>query len=262
MNDIVFLVENGIFLVVEFVLMLLSFRLIRRENRSMAAVFFAFGMVSWVVICTYWLVYNLLGTGERMPFAANEFGEAAGFLLPGSALYAVTKKDQPFWREDFLLPILITAGYTALWIGWSGEWVEDILTGAAYGYLLCRCCRSLREEKALRRAEQTVLGSAAVLIIVLEGLTFAVPGRVFAVLDPVCYLLMTASCLFFWILNIREIRRGGPAGRRMALSFSLFAWTVSCMYMSAGLWYDLFYASEMGALVLMYAAVREEVGRP
>jgi len=262
MIDKIYLVENVIFDIVLVAVILLSLRLIRRENRSMAAVFFAFGGVSWLLSGIYWMAYTFIGTGERMPFAANEFGEAAGFLLYGSALYSIAKKDRPFWREDFLLPLLIMAGYMALWIGWSGEWLEDILTGAVFGYYLCRCCRALREEKALSRAEQTGLGALTILIPALEGLIFFVPEKAAAVLDTVCYLMMSVILVCFLLLNIRELRRRGQAGRRMALAFSLFAWAGSCMYMSAGIWYNLFYFFAAVSTVLMLGAVQEEVRNP
>ena len=239
-----------------------SISLVRKSSRPMLAAYFTFGCISFVMSDMYWLAYSFINPGKRMPFAANEFGEAAGFLLYGSALYSIAKKDRPFWREDFLLPLLIMAGYMALWIGWSGEWLEDILTGAVFGYYLCRCCRALREEKALSRAEQTGLGALTILIPALEGLIFFVPEKAAAVLDTVCYLMMSVILVCFLLLNIRELRRRGQAGRRMALAFSLFAWAGSCMYMSAGIWYNLFYFFAAVSTVLMLGAVQEEVRNP
>lgn len=99
----------------------LSFR------RSMAPVFFTFALVSLLMSGLYWLAYDLLRPDTRMPFAANEFGEIGGFLLLASALNAVFRGRFADARREIVCAAVFAAASTALWIGWSGEWVEDVL---------------------------------------------------------------------------------------------------------------------------------------
>ena len=68
------------------VLMILSVRLIRESGQATPAVFLTFILSLWLLTDLYWVVYDLMRHGSRMPFAANEIGEAAIFLLEGAML--------------------------------------------------------------------------------------------------------------------------------------------------------------------------------
>ena len=58
-------------------------------RRSIAPVFFTFGLASYLISNVYWVAYDLLRPETRMPFAANEFGEIGLFLLLASTLNTV-----------------------------------------------------------------------------------------------------------------------------------------------------------------------------
>ena len=61
-------------------LVFLSIRLLLKKTGSLTAVFVSFFFALWFLADIYWLVYDILRADARMPFAANEFAEAAMML--------------------------------------------------------------------------------------------------------------------------------------------------------------------------------------
>ena len=63
------------------VLLGLTVRLVGESARNLTAVFLSFSFGLWLLTDLYWLIYDLMRPEIRMPFAANEIGEAALFLF-------------------------------------------------------------------------------------------------------------------------------------------------------------------------------------
>ena len=230
----------------------LSFR------RSMAPVFFTFALVSLLVSTLYWLAYDLLRPETRMPFAANEFGEIGGFLLLASTLNAVFRGRFAAARREIFCAAVFAAACTALWIGWSGEWVEDVLAGLSFGYLLCVCVRSLKQSGALSRTEWRLLGGLAALLLGLQGLTFLLPAPWRSCADYGAYLVMFAVLGYGIVKLLLALRRGRDAAAQFALAVAFCTWTLSTMYMSAGVFYLAAQLCYTCSIPLMLIALRRE----
>lgn len=227
-------------------------------RRSMASVFFTFALVSLLMSSLYWLAYDLLRGDARMPFAANEFGEIAAFLLLASTLGAVFRGRFVEARAETVLAGLFAACSAVLWIAWSGEWLEDILVGLAFGYYLCACVRALKQTGALSRAEWIVLGTLAGFLLLLQCATFVLPADRKTAADLTAYCVMFAA-LAFLLRKLADClfhRRG--AERLLALSFSVFGWAASTMYMSTGIWYMIALLCSILILPLMLLSLRRE----
>ena len=145
----------------------------------------------------------------------------------------------------------------ALWVAWSGEWAQDILSGLALGYYLVIALRLLKREAGFSYPEGLVLRAAAVLIVILQALTFVVevPGQ--RILEAVCTGLMAFSILLFFIKSIIALRRNCSAS--LSLSFGGFGWILICLYMSAGLPYLIVAFCVTLIFPLMYLAVKGRV---
>ena len=248
---------GGLQCVVSAILIVRSMRTLP-VRRSMASVYFPFALVSLLMSSLYWLAYDLLRGDVRMPFAANEFGEIAAFLLLASTLGTVFRGRFAAVRAETVLTALFAACSAALWIAWSGEWVEDILVGLSFGYYLCACVRALKQTGALSRVEWILLGAFAGVLQLLQGATFALPAVWKAAADLAAYVVMFAVLAFLlWKLADCLLRRGS-AERLLALSFAVFGWAASTMYMSAGIWYMLALLCSILDLPLMLLALRKE----
>ena len=230
-------------------------RLIRADARPMAAVFFLFGLISLLFSDLYWITYDFLRPGTRMPFAANELGENACFLLLGVSLNTVFRTGSARWEAG--LTALFAGACTALWIAWTGEWADDILTGVCFGYLLCCTVRAIKLSGAFSRIHWLLLGAGAVILIAGQAATFFVPEPIRSAVDLGCYILMLLGIVFFF--GLRAVC--GRAGIRQAigLTFGCYCWSLCMLYMSAGVYYVIAYASVTASLLLMLRAVPTEV---
>ena len=237
---------------VGFCLRKLSFR------RSMAPVFFTFALVSGLMSSLYWLAYDLLRPEVRMPFAANEFGEMGLFLLVAASLNAVFRSRFADARREMLCTAFFILVSTLFWFLWSGEWLEDILTGLCFGYVMCVCARSLKLSRALSRREWVLLAGLAALLLVLQGLTFLLPAPWSSAADCCAYAVMFTVLIYGFIKLLRAVLRGGNPRGQFALAASVWAWSVSTMYMSADPFYLVAQLGFLGAVPLMLVALRRE----
>lgn len=231
----------------------LSFR------RSMAPVYFTFGLVSALMSGLYWVAYDLLRPELRMPFAANEFGEMGWFLLLASALNAVFRGRFAAARRETVCAVLFVAASTALWIAWSGEWLQDVMAALSFGYFLCVCVRSMKQSDALSRWEWRLLGGFAAGILALQGLTTFLlpePWKTFA--DYAAYAVMFTMLICAMVKLIRTmVRKENPAAQ-FALAASFLACCISNMYMSEGVFYLAALPFYMVSMPLVYVALRRE----
>ncbi len=234
--------------------------ILKKKDKPMLAVFFLFAIASFLLSDLYWLFYDLIRGAERMPFAANEFGEAAGFLLFSSVLNTAFKrkkgeKEPVVW---VLLTLLFACLSVVLWCIWSGEWTDDVMIGIVYVYFLCNCTRALLRSGATKRYERIGLVCLAFSLIALQFVILFAPETASAALNLVCYLIMCVTGALFLIRFLRAIRTKQSGKILLSLSFSLFAWMVSSMYMSEGYWYLLFFlASSLSRLAMLYAIRKE-----
>lgn len=154
------------------VLLFLCGRMIGAYKKSLTPVFLAFSLALWLFTDLYWLIYDLIRQNARMPFGANEFGEAAVFLTLAAALSATVSHGFYEAKAQAVGAVVFAACNMALWIAWSGEWLQDTLVGASFGYLLYTIACSLKAQRALRRGEWTLLGLACALLILAQTTTF------------------------------------------------------------------------------------------
>lgn len=234
----------------------LSFR------RSMAPVFFTFALVSNLMSLLYWLAYDLLRPDARMPFAANEFGEIGTFLLLASTLNAVFRGRFAQARWEIVCTGLFAAASAAFWIAWSGEWLQDILVGLSFGYLLCVVVRSMKQAAVFSRWEWRLLGAAAGLLLLLQGLTFALPEPWKGRADFCAYALMFLVLAWgFRRLIPALLRRADPCAQ-LALALFCWSWAVSTMYMSADFCYLAASFVSVCCTTLALIALRREEAAP
>lgn len=231
-------------------------RLIAGGKRGVKTVFFAFAVACALLSNFYWLAYDVLRQGFRMPFAANEIGECAMFLLLGASLRRSTLR-QPVDR-DIIGTVLFTAANAALWIAWSGEWMQDILTGAAFGYFLCCLVLRIRQEDAFPVWEWRFLGIACVMLLAAQTAIFFVPEPVRHPLDLFCYFLLFSTAAVLLARALILLREDGQGSSALLCAFAAFAWTVVAMYMSEGGFYVAANLLNTLSLPMIYLVLRKE----
>lgn len=253
--------------ILTFVLWRLVLRM-KTGSFTMVSVFYLYALILFLLSDIYWLVHGLLRPDVRIPFGANEIGEIGIYLMYSSLLNAVFKKEERF-KE--LLGATILAGIfslavIALWIGWTGEWVKDILSGLAFGYFACTTIRALIISKAFDKKRLSVLGVMAFVLLGLQGMIFVLPEAVGNVLDIMCYCIMFAGMIWLFVFCIKVIRRayssgdGNSAGenikkKSLAVSFLFSLWIQNALYMSNEYVYTAIFIIVSFSVIIMYLSV-------
>jgi len=263
MKNLITIIENGGTILQSLVLItIITLMLIKTERKTnvLLFVFYVFAMISFLFSDIYWIVYGFLRPGTRMPFAANEIGEGALFLLIGAALSYVFKRYKNKNPEAFLGVLFVVAN-AALWYGWSGELLQDTLTGIAFAYFIFEVVDSTKHTETLKKAEWRALGAGAFLLVLMQGATFILPPVQAVIADRCCYGLMIAGTVFFGIKTVNMvIKKNASPEQGLCIVWMTFAWLITSMYMSTGFIYSVF----LGLCTLMipctYLAVRQMTG--
>ena len=236
-----------------------SASLLDRRERSVPAVFFMFGMISLLLSDIYWIAYDILRPGTRMPFAANEIAECASFLLLSAAISVVFPESQKGHIPEKLFAVLFGAANTALWIGWSGEWLQDIIVGIVFFYFLYTALSGAREAEILSSGWWKVLGIGCTVLVMMQAATFFTEKRVSTLFDRACYILILAGLLLFLILNLRFVKSEYDPCKAFAASMLGTVFSLVSMYMSSGIWYEIALCFSTAMILFMYLAISREV---
>lgn len=252
------LISVSIQILVLALLLTLSVKLIGESGRSLTAVFLSFSLALWLLTDLYWLIYDLMRPESRMPFAANEIGEAALFLVTAATINSAVKRRTRLPMGYLVGTFLFSVSNVVLWILWSGEVVQDIVSGIVFAWLFYSIVRSLRWSQAFDKPEWIVLGLLCTAIIVCQGLTFIVPENAKNIPDLCAYALLIAGIVFF-VYKFISAYRGNLPYAQMFLSVALVTWTLMAKYMSGGNWYNLFLTLETLGMPLWYMSIRKVV---
>ena len=221
-------------------------------------VFYGFALNSFLLSDLFWIVYTVLRPDIRMPFAANEFGEYAFFLLFAAALAYVFRSDKRATKEA-IFAVLFVAANTALWYGWSGELIQDALTGFCLGYLSYIAVNSAKHCNALKTSEWISIGVVSVLLVFMQALTFFVPERPAYIIDKCCYVLIFLGILFFIVKSVLAILYLKNDSKQSLCIVSIgLAWTIISLYMSSGIFYAIVLNFVTLFMPFTYIAVRRE----
>lgn len=240
------------------VMLWLSVKLIGESKKNLTAVFLSFCFAMWLFTDLYWLIYDLMRPESRMPFAANEIGEVAFWLVVAATVDSAIRHQMRLPKGYLAGACLFAVSNAVLWIMWSGEIVEDVVTGAVFVWLFYSIVRSLRSEQALKKTEWILLALLCAALILCQFLTFIVPEEVKSIPDLCAYILLIAGAVFFTIQLICACREK-LVYAQMFLSFALVVWITTAKYMSGGNWYNLFLTLETPGFVLWYISVRKVV---
>lgn len=233
---------------------------VKRKHRPITMAFFAFGVISFFVNDVYWWVHSLMYPDVRFPFAPDEIGACAVYMLISAALLTIFDKPIKALPET-ALTIFFSGANIALWIGWSGEWLKDIVSGLVFAYLLCICVRSLKASGIFSKKQWAAVAAAAFVLVSVQAVIFFVSPKLQKPLDIFCYCLMFVSCAYFITKALLSLK-SGSIEEKAALSFSALGCCLVSMYMSAEPMYFAFSISAVLCTMIMFLALHgKEAGR-
>lgn len=243
------------FLIQDFVLIFIIYfcvvKLLKSKNGYLPA-FFTFSMISYLLSGLYWVAFSLLKPEiDRMPFAVDEIADSAAILLLSTGLVADKKVDRTARAGELIFTVMFSLSNVALWIFWSGEWLQDIIFGIPYSYFLWLIIRGIADTKPLTSKTVTTLRINSVTIVFLSFLIIILPGSISSVLDVICYILMFGMLIWLLIKSIQS--------KNLYVSALYFFTTIFVSYGCASVLYDLAILFNISALIIMYLSLRKEV---
>ena len=234
-------------------------RMILSGRRSMAVIFYAFSTASLSFSYIYWLIYDLMWPEERLVFAANEVSEWGHFLMCGAVLAYMFKN---ITRVDFGeicgITILVAVN-VALWIAWSGEWLQDILTGLCIAYWAYRLAVGLKESKSASLPEWGGLVAGFVITVLLQVASFF-EGAPIGALYLASFITLAVVLLIIHIKTILTLVRAKEYSdyrEAFCLALLIVILTGSGMYMSSEPYYTIFLGSMLLPYSYSYIAMRK-----
>lgn len=241
------------------VVLFLVIRLLLKNIDSLTVVFISFFFSLWFLATIYWLVYDILRPDVRMPFAANEIGEAGMLLMLSAALNHAVPHGSRAAIKQMIGATVFAVCNCILWIAWSGEWLQDLITGLVFVWLLSSVVCSLKVIRALTKTEWILLGIYCAVLIAGQCLTFFFEEPVKGRIDLGCYILLTIGVIYWLAKFFISWKRKEPAKKLMALALTNIVWITVALFMSSDLFYYIYINVETLISVFLYLAARKVV---
>ena len=236
--------------IVLIVVVLQSIRLTLMKKNYFLPFFFALAMMSFLLSDLYWIAYDVLKPDTRMPIAANEIGECAMILLLSAGLDVVLKDKKKIFGE-IVFAILFIGVNIALWIAWSGEWLQDVLFGIPYIYFLWLLIRGMRSRGVLARKELWFAAMMGVSVLILQIPLLIAKGTLFELAKIVCVALMFT--LMGW-LGVKSFR-----SKDYFMTLTFFLWTELSMFLSSEPYYYVAFGMNIIVLPMMFSSMKKEL---
>ena len=236
----------------------LGIGLIRTSKGSITAVFLVFYYAIMLFVLLFWLIYDIMLPDARMPFAANEIGEFTMFFMQAAIINSLFES-RPESKLMLAGSVFFTAINVVLWWSWSGEWIQDIITGVAFAWVMYSIARALWGTRTLLKHGWVTISVIALMCVLCQALTFFVGETAGAVLETVGYVFVAVGILFFAFHIYRTAVKERASRGFLILVAGLTIWIIMGEYMSAGIWYNSFMGLRFATTPLWFLAVRRVV---
>ncbi len=243
------------YFVVMILLIVQGSRFLGGNQSSTPMVYLVFFGVTNLLCTVYWLTHNLMLEGIRLPFTAAEIAENGSLLLLGTVLKAAFPEREPTRHGLVCAAAVFAAANTALWIGWNGEWLKDLVGFPVLFYLVLCCLRALRSSGAMSKTEWALLGFGSAALLLLEGAAFFLPASFMPWTDGAGYAIILLGNGLFLLKTVSALRRRGDR-TALSIAVSFTAWTIIGVYMSAEPVYFLTEFMETVSFLLLLPSIR------
>ena len=229
------------------------------KQRGLFAAFFMFALMALALEDIYWITYDILRPDTWMPFAADEFAGSAAILLLGSMLATKLEKKSGLRIPELVFSVVFMAGHAGLWIAWSGEWFQDIVSAIPYVYFVYVLLSGMKETKALTRAGTYLALAVCTFVIALDFIALSLDEGMANLLYNINYVILNGTTVLLYV-KILRFGRDKNAGidvreRTLFLTFALYLWSRLVVYMSSELFYNIGLGLHILTLPLMLWAV-------
>lgn len=254
-----------------FLVLINSYLFIGKSNRRLVVIYFSLAITSMFLDTLYWIAYELIRPDTRMPFAVDEMGETAMYLLLGVCFSLCVPARLRLTRETIGAAVFVVINIV-LWILWSGEWVQDIFGGLSYGYLMIVVSSRLEDWEGWKTKDKLIHGICVLAVLLLQVSNFFSGTELKNLTEIVAstlLLLIILYSMFRTVISLRSpIPESSPAdiytdtsGYCVCPAYVSFLWAVTAMYMTTGIFYSINVFLESAITILILLAIRKEVSQ-
>ena len=232
-------------------------RMLLKGKRSLQTEFFAFAIGSILLGDAYSIVHFLLFPWGYMPFSANDICTWTAFLTLGTTLLCYSgKRIGATW--EILFSGIFVATNTILWIAWSGDWIRNLVTGAAFGYFFCRLIYSAKRSKSLNYLEWFATSATGILVLMGHIVHFFASDTTKPVLEAFGFILLIICVLYYMTRAVLSILGPDSSEECFVLSSLGLAVSTVTIYMTSGVYYYIALVLSTASLPLMFFSIRKE----
>ncbi len=230
--------------------------------QGMDSVFYIAGITAFLVSDVYWLTHLIMHEGETPWFSSAEFSDAGVLLLLGAVLVARVKENGLVMEKtvpEIIFGGIFAAANTAFWIGWTGAWVKDILSGVSIAYYFIVAVLCMKLSGVFPALIRRIFYAVCIVLLIFEAGTLVLHGQ----LNTICEILrniiwFSGVCLFFG-RTILSLARRESSFITMSAAFTGNCWVFFALYLSTGVLYEIFDILMTCSLALTFFAVCKEV---
>ncbi|MBO4750941.1 MAG: hypothetical protein J5546_11560 [Lachnospiraceae bacterium] len=229
------------------------------ENGAFPA-FFTFAMISYLLSDIYTILFTIIRPGERMPIAADEIAELSVLLLLIAGIQAISPRGgRKLHVGALIFSILFTSANILLWIAWSGEYVQDIVFGLPYYFLIYLLVREIRACEAMKVKELLAMAAACTVVLILLVLDSFVHDKVPKnALNAIWFAIELGIMEGLVWLALKRLGGEEEKHRKGALyvALSAFIWSVLVSYTNDGMLYVAALGVNTMVLPVVFAVVK------
>ena len=208
-----------------------SLQMEKPRSLFVSIIYFVMGAMALTLDLMYWMLFVATTPPEvRLPFSADVIAENAAFLLFAASIKSMFNGKLKLLTKETAATAVFIACNTALWYGWSGELLQDLVGGVIFGYLLCVALNAARQRGILKSRVVKVTVPLAVIIVIIEALPFFIPG-ITVIADAIAYTLIIASCVIYVFMTARMVKGNASGIDSFPVSALCSVWCFTCMYM-------------------------------
>ena len=232
---------------------------IRNSKVDLPAILFLFALFSFLLNDIYWLCFEIIYPGEKMPFSVNAIGEYAFLMLLVSMYKQLFDSYKLKISIEMGIISVMTAIYMCLWIRWSGTWTGNIIGAIAFGYLVCIIVGLiLKYEPIPSKFLYYILYIAIAQLMLNLAVEFVAPESMTNMVNNAMYAITYVSAIVFLVIvTVRTIKKSDNKGN-LILAGGFLVWTFNAMYVSGDYWYELGDALSTVAFVYLYIGIKRE----
>ena len=176
----------------------------------------------------------------------------------GATLSCFSKKRVEAKWETLFAGVFIAAS-TVLWISRSGEWVRNLMAGAAFGYFFCRLIYSAKQSDSMNSLEWFATSATGILVLIGHLIHFFANDSAKIGLEVLGVILLIICILYYVTRAVFSLYGRDSSEECFVLSAFSFAVSTVAVYMSTGIYYYVALGLSTLMLPLMFFAIRKEV---